>query len=200
MHQGRLTATTEVPTTPLLGGAIFSRRLITATTSITLALTLTGCTLLGGAMTNPDGQAIVPPDEYSPKTEEQTLQEALAHTDDLVKLLGGEWLDAGVPPAPFDPTTHAGWSYGPCGAPGTNRYSIYVQQVAPVADPLAKIEQVREHWKSRGYHIRQIGPADTDDEKLTEIFVDLPYGAGLGFNASTTGMGISTQSECVSEE
>jgi hypothetical protein len=151
-------------------------------------------------MTNTDGQAIVPPDDYSPKTEEQTLQEALTHTDDLVQLLGGEWLDDGVPPSPFDPTTHAGWSYGPCGAPATNRYSIHVQQVAPVADPLAKIEQVREHWERLGYQVRQIGPADTSKTKYTGIYVDLPYGAGLGFNASTTGMAISAQSECIKED
>lgn len=149
-------------------------------------------------MTNPDGQAIVPPDEYSPKTEEQTLDEALAHTNDLVQLLGGEWLDSHD--RPFVVPNNVRWRYGPCGAPGTNRYSINVDQVTPVADPLAKIEQVREHWQSLGYKVRQIGPADTDDEKLTGIYVDLPYGALLGFNASTTGMGISTQSECIKEE
>jgi hypothetical protein len=165
-----------------------------------LALTLTGCTLLGGAMTNTDGQAIVPPDEYSPKTEQQTLDEALAHTDDLVQLLGGEWVDYGIPPTRFDPTRHARWSYGPCGAPATNQYSVDVRQVAPVADPLAKIEQVRAHWKSLGYQIRQIGPADTDETKYTGIFVDLPYGAGLGFKASTQMMSISTQSECIKED
>jgi hypothetical protein len=199
MHQGRLTATTEVPTTPLLGGAIFSRRLITATTTIiTLALTLTGYTLLGGAMTNTDGQAIVPPDDYSPKTEEQTLQEALIHTDDLVQLLGGEWLDSHD--RPFVVPNNVRWRYGPCGAPGTNRYSVDVDQVTPVADPMAKIEQVREHWKSLGYQVRQIGPADTSKTKYTGIYVDLPYGAGLGFSASTQMMAISTQSECIKEE
>jgi hypothetical protein len=149
-------------------------------------------------MTNTDGQPIVPPDEYSPKTDRETLDEALAHTDDLVQLLGGEWLDSHD--RPFVVPNHIRWSYGPCGAPATNQYTIFVQQVAPVADPLAKIEQVREHWKSLGYQIRQIGPADTDDEKYTAIYVDLPYGAGLGFNASTTGMGISTQSECIKED
>lgn len=151
-------------------------------------------------MTNTDGQAIVPPDEYSPKTDRETLDEALAHTNDLVQLLGGEWLDDGVPPSPFDPNSHAGWSYSPCGAPATNQYTIHVQQVAPVADPLARIEQVREHWGSLGYRIRQIGPADTDDEKQTGIYVDLPYGAGLGFSASTQMMAVSTQSECIKEE
>lgn len=173
-------------------------RIIAATTTITLALTLTGCALSGGAMTDPADQAIVPPGEFSAKTEQQTLEEALAHTNDLVQLLAGEWLDSHD--RPFVVPNNERWSYGPCGAPSTNQYSIHVQQVAPVADPLAKIEQVREHWRSLGYQVRQIGPADTDDEKLTEIFVDLPYGALLKFDASTTGMGISTQSECVKEE
>lgn len=72
--------------------------------------------------------------------------------------------------------------------------------VVPVADPLSKIEQVRKHWKSLGHQVRQIGPADTDDEKLTGIFVDLPYGALLGFDASTQMMRLSTQSECIKEQ
>lgn len=175
------------------------RRIIAATTiTITLALTLTGCAFSGGAMSNRGDQAIVPPGEFSAKTEQQTLEEALAHTNDLVQLLGGGWLDSHD--RPFVVPNNVRWSYGPCGAPGTNQYSINVQQIAPVADPLAKIDQVREHWRSLGYQVRQIGPADTSETKYTGIFVDLPYGAGLGFNASTTGMSISTQSECVEEE
>ncbi|MFB9749924.1 hypothetical protein, partial [Leifsonia shinshuensis] len=82
-------------------------------------------------------------------------------------------------------------------AHNTNQYAIFLQQVAPVADPTAKIEQVREHWKRLGYQVRQIGPAETSKTMFTEIVVDLPFGAGLSFNASTTGMGITTEGECV---
>ncbi|NYJ24312.1 hypothetical protein [Leifsonia shinshuensis] len=160
-----------------------------------LAFALAGCAPVG--RTNDFGGAVVPPAEFSTKTDIQTLDEALAHADDLVRLLGGEWLDAGVPPGVFDPTDRSGWSSGPCGAHNTNQYAIFLQQVAPVADPTAKIEQVREHWKGLGYRVRQIGPAETSKTMFTEIVVDLPFGAGLSFNASTTGMGITTEGECV---
>ncbi len=146
---------------------------------------------------NDFGGAVVPPAEFSTKTDIQTLDEALAHADDLVQLLGCEWLNAGVPPGVFDPTDRSGWSSGPCGAHNTNQYSIFLHQGAPVADPTAKIEQVRDHWEKLGYRVRQIGPTDTSNTMFTAIFVDLAYGAGLGFNASTTGMGISTEGECI---
>lgn len=151
-------------------------------------------------MSGSGDQAIVPPAEFSTKTDRQSLDDAFAHTNDLVQLLGGEWYDDGVPPGLFDPTGRSGSSGGPCGAVGTNQYSVHVMQIAPVADPLAKIEQVREHWKGLGYRVRQIGPAETDLELLTGIYVDLPFGAGLGFNASTQMMSIGTQSECTREQ
>jgi hypothetical protein len=176
------------------------RHLIAAGTVTVLAFALGGCAILGGIMTDSSDQVLVPPAEFSTKTDIQILDDALAHTDDLVQLLGGEWLDPGVPPGVFDRSDRAGWSSGPCGADNSNQYSINVRQVAPVAAPLAKIEQVREHWISLGYQIRQIGSTETDPEKYTAIFVDLPYGAGLGFHASTEMMGISTQSECIIEE
>ncbi len=173
-----------------------TRRIIEAVTAVVLASTLAGCALLGGIMSESGDQGIVPPAEFSSKTGEQTLDDTLAHTEDLVRFLGGDWYDDGVPRELFDPTVRSGWSGGPCGAAGTDQYSIHVRQVVPVADPLAKIEQVREHWKRLGYRVRQLGPAEADEELLTHIFVDLPFGAGLEFNASTTGMAISTQGEC----
>ncbi len=151
-----------------------------------------------GIITNPGDQVVVPPAEFSTKTDRQTLDDALAHTDDLVQLLGGEWLDSHD--RPFAVTNQINWSYGPCGAVGTNQYSISIRQVIPIADPLEKIEQVRQHWKSLGYRVRQIGPAETSETKFTEIVVDLPFGASLGFLASTQMMGISTQSECIKEQ
>jgi hypothetical protein len=150
-------------------------------------------------MTNSGDQVVVPPAEFSSKTDRQTLDDALAHTDDLVQLLGGEWY-AGSRAVLFDRADRSGWSYGPCGAVDTNQYSISIRQVIPIADPLEKIEQVRQHWKSLGYTVRQIGPAETSETKFSEIVVDLPFGAGLEFLASTQMMGISTQSECIKEQ
>jgi hypothetical protein len=163
-----------------------------------LTLTVGGCAMLGGIMTDSSDQVLVPPTEFSTKTDIQILDDALAHTDDLVQFLGGEWLDSHD--RPFAIANPVRWSYGPCGADNSNQYSVSVRQVAPVADPLAKIEQVREHWISLGYRVRQIGPAETSETLYTGIFVDLPYGALLEFHASTEMMGISTQSECIIEE
>ncbi|WP_158864454.1 hypothetical protein [Leifsonia sp. AG29] len=149
-------------------------------------------------MTNSGDQVAVPPAEFSTKTDRQTLDEALGHTDDLVQLLGGEWY-AGSGTVLFDRADHTGWSYGPCGAVNTNQYSISVRQVTPIADPLANIEQVRQHWTGLGYIPRQIGPAEASESKITEIVVDLPFGARLGFVASTQMMSIWTESECIKE-
>lgn len=176
------------------------RRLIGVSAVTTLVFTLTGCASFGGIVNSSGDQVLVPPAEFSTKTGVQILDDALAHTDDLVQFLGGEWYHLGVPPGVFDRSDRWGWSSGPCGADNSNQYSVFVQQVAPVVDPLAKIEQVRGHWVSLGYRVRQIGPAETDQSKNTSIFVDLPYGALLEFNASTTGMAISTQSECIIEQ
>ncbi|MEV8213074.1 hypothetical protein [Leifsonia sp. NPDC077715] len=179
---------------------ISTRRLITTVTITMLAFIMSGCALLGGIMTSSDGQAIVPPSEFSSKTREQTLKEALAQSSHLVQFIGGDWYDHGSPRRLYDPAELSRWAGGPCGTAGSYQYSIDLQQIVLVEDPLAKIELVREHWKSLGYKVRQIGPAETDEERLTHIYVDLPYGAGLGFHASTTAMTISTQSECIKEE
>ncbi|WP_158864458.1 hypothetical protein [Leifsonia sp. AG29] len=176
----------------------FPLRILATITVTLLTFALSGCTVAEVITTNAGDQVVVPPVEFSTKTDRQTLDDALAHTDDLVQLLGGEWLDSHT--RPFAVTNPLNWSHGPCGAVGTNQYSIYVQQVTPIADPSEKIEQVRQRWKNLHYRIRQIGPAGTDEEKCTEIVVDPPFGAGLGFNASTTGMGISTDSECIIEQ
>ncbi|MGH1522982.1 hypothetical protein ACRAWC_02370 [Leifsonia sp. L25] len=148
------------------------RRTAAAIVATMLAFALAGCAPVGG--TNDFGGAVAPPAEFSSKTDRQTLDKALAHTDDLVQFLGGEWLDSHD--RPFVITNNVRWSSGPCGARNSNQYS------------------------GLGYRVRQIGPTAADQEKFTEIVVDLPFGAGLIFNASTTGMGISAEGECIIEQ
>ncbi|MFK3671386.1 hypothetical protein ACI2IX_14555 [Leifsonia aquatica] len=152
-------------------------------------------------MTTPgDGDVLSHPEGFSSKTVDHLLTETLAQTGDLAQLVGGEWLDSGVPPTVFDPNNRSGWALGACDMPATaEQYSIFVQQgVDPETfDPDAITEKVRAHWKDLGYHVRQIGPVPTDDTRLRSIEVDLPHKAGLSFGASTTNMRIQVSSECV---
>jgi hypothetical protein len=146
-------------------------------------------------------EAIVPPSELSPKAHQQLLDETIAHAEDLIRLLGGEWYDLGSPPVSFDPANRGRWIPEPCDMNDVaERYAINLMQHAPVADPLAKIQLVRAHWQKLGYEVRQIGPAESSTILYTEVFVDLPFGAALGFSASTQMMSISPQSECVKVE
>ena len=152
-------------------------------------------------MTMPgDGDVLSHPEGFSSKTVDQLLTETLAQTGDLAQLVGGEWLDSGVPPTVFDPNNRSGWAMGACDMPATaEQYSIFVQQrVDPETfDPDAVTEKVRAHWKNLGYEVRQLGPVSTDEMRLRSIFVDLPYKAHLSFSASLTNMTIQISSECV---
>ncbi|MFK3671385.1 hypothetical protein ACI2IX_14550 [Leifsonia aquatica] len=152
-------------------------------------------------MTMPgDGDVLSHPEGFSSKTVDELLTEALAQTDELAQLVGGEWLDSGVPPSVFTPDDRSGWALGACDMPATaEQYSIFVQQLTDpeTFDPDAITEKVRAHWKNLGYEVRQLGPVSTDETRLRSIFVDLPYKAHLSFGASTTNMRIQVSSECV---
>lgn len=152
-------------------------------------------------MTNPGDDVLSPPNGLSTKTQDQLLDDTLEQVNDLVHLMGGEWLDDGVPPRAFDPTNRAGWSFESCGGGATSgQYSIAVwQDAAPgtTIDPFPPVAKVRAYWEKLGYTIRQIGPPSQDVTKGHSINVDLPHKAGLSFFASTEVLGISVDSECV---
>lgn len=152
-------------------------------------------------MTNPGDDVLSAPNGLSTKPRDQLLDEALKQVNELVQLMGGEWLDSGVPPSVFDPTNRAGWVLDACDMPATSgQYSINVsQQAAPGTeiDPFPPVAKVRAHWEKLGYTIRQIGPPSQDRTKGHSIVVDLPHKAALEFFASTEVLSISVDSECV---
>lgn len=151
-------------------------------------------------MTDPNHDALRPPDGLSTKTHAELLDETIAQTNDLVQLLGGEWLYPGGPrPKAFDPTDRTGWRHlEPCDMNAVaEHYSIFISQVRPIEDPLAVIDRVRSHWMDRGYQVDQLGPNEADDHVYVEIGVDFEHNGVLTFNASTTGMAIWNSSECV---
>ncbi|MGH1522790.1 hypothetical protein ACRAWC_01325 [Leifsonia sp. L25] len=153
-------------------------------------------------MTNRNDDVLSPPNGLSTKSHTELLGETIQQTNDLVQLLGGEWLDSASPPSAFDPTDRTGWRYlVPCDMNGTaEQYDIFISQVRPLENPSAAINQVRSYWDSLGYRIGQIGPNDADDEQFTEISVALEHKASLQFSASTTGMTIWISSECAAIE
>ncbi|MFE4952337.1 hypothetical protein ACFQ9V_19700 [Leifsonia sp. NPDC056665] len=168
-----------------------------STTVATLAL-LTGCAYL----TDPNHDALRPPDGLSTKTHAELLDETVQQTNDLVQLLGGEWLDLGLPPSAFDPTDVSAWrNPDPCDMNAVaEQYSIYISQVKPIEDPLAVIDRVRSHWMSRGYSVDQLGPTETSELVHVEIGVDLEHNGVLTFHANKKGMSIWISSECVAIE
>src|SRR3954469_12655170 len=96
---------------------------------VDVLMLMTGCFNSGGTMTNPGDDVLSPPNELSAKTKDQLLDETLKQVNELVQLMGGEWLDYGDPPSVFDPTNRAGWSFQACDMPATSgQYSIDVSQ------------------------------------------------------------------------
>ncbi|WP_431246080.1 hypothetical protein [Leifsonia xyli] len=145
-----------------------------------------------------------PHDGLSTKSKPRLLDEALQRVDDVAELVGGEWLDDGIPPSVFDPANTEQrelWDWGPCDNKATTgQYSVYVWQNADESmefDPDALTEKVRTHWKGLGYRIRQIGPTAEDRTGHREIIVDLPHSASISFSANTKILGISSSGECV---
>ncbi|MFK3671388.1 hypothetical protein ACI2IX_14565 [Leifsonia aquatica] len=149
-------------------------------------------------MTTPGNET---PPIGSAKTRDQLLDETLAQTDELVRLIGGEWLDLGVPPRTFDASNRTGWAMASCDVSAAlSQYRIHVRQRVEQEtgfEPDVVTERVREHWRSSGYDVKQIGPAPTDEHRLRSIDVALPHNAGLSFDASTQSMGIIVYSECI---
>ncbi|MEY9950607.1 hypothetical protein [Leifsonia sp. EB34] len=181
------------------------RALDRAFVTLLTILTLTGCSYTGGIMTNPNDDVLSPPNGLSTKSHAELLDETIKHTDDLVQLLGGEWLDLGVPPNPFDPSDLNPWRHpDPCDMNGVaEQYSIDLRQRAPEGteiDPFAAVAKVRAHWKSLGYAIRQIGPPEQSTTYGHSIIVDQPRKGAIAFFASTQVLSISVQSECFAIE
>ncbi|SEH74421.1 MULTISPECIES: hypothetical protein [unclassified Leifsonia] len=177
-----------------------TRSIRAALIMIAALIVMTGCFYPGGTMTNPGDDVLSPPNGLSTKTQDQLLDDTLEQVNDLVQLMGGEWLDDGVPPRVFDPINRAGWALQACDMPATSeQYSITVwQDAAPGSpiDPYPPVAKVRAYWEKLGYTIRQIGPPSQDVTKGHSIIVDLPRKAGLSFFASTEVLGISAYSEC----
>lgn len=152
-------------------------------------------------MTDPHDDSPSPSASAS-KPESQLLDEALMQTYEMVELLGGEWLDTGVPPRVFDPRNRTGWALGACDVSSAlAQFTIHVQQLAGPEtdlDPDAMTEKVRASWEGFGSQIRQIGPATADADGLRSINVALHNNSGLSFSASTKAMDILVYSECVS--
>jgi hypothetical protein len=141
-----------------------------------------------------------PHDGLSTKSKTQLLDEALNHVDEVAQLVGGEWLDAGVPPTVFSLDDREGWSWLSCDDRATTgQYDVNVRQRADAAsafDPDAVTEKVRAYWEGLGYRVRQIGPTGQDSGGHRSIIVDLPHSASISFSANTEILGISASGEC----
>lgn len=179
-------------------------RLLHATLAValTFAFTVTGCVSQEESVPQPGINT--PHDGLSAKSKTQLLDETLTRVDDIVQLVGGEWLDSGIPPSVFkriDPEQRDKWYRGPCNEEGTARqYSVDVWQNADESsefDPDALTEKVRSHWQGLGYRVRQIGPTAKDSTGHRSIIVDLPHSASISFSANTKILGVSASSECV---
>ena len=145
-----------------------------------------------------------PQDGLSTKSKTQLLDETLQRVNDVAQLVGGEWLDAGIPPSVFDPTDaeqRAAWDWGPCDNEATTgQYSVAVWRNAEgssVFDPEALSLGVRAYWEGLGYRVRQIGPTAQDGTRYRSIIVDLPHSACIRFTASTKILSISASGECI---
>ena len=145
-----------------------------------------------------------PYDGLSTKSKPQLLDEALQRVDDVAELVGGEWLDNGIPPSVFDPADAEQrdlWGWGPCDNKATTgQYDINVRKKADASDefdPDALTKRVRSYWEGLGYRVRQIGPTAKDSTGHREIIVDLPHSALIIFSANTRILGISASGECV---
>src|SRR5206468_12909002 len=97
-----------------------TRRIRAAATLAVVLMLMTGCFYPGGTMTNPGDDVLSPPNGLSTKTKDQLLGETLKQANELVQLMGGEWLDLAVPPRVFDPTNRAGWVLDACDMPATS--------------------------------------------------------------------------------
>lgn len=173
--------------------------------ALALAFTLTGCVYLGGPLPQPGVNT--PYDGLSTKSKTRLLDEAVHRVDEVAQLVGGEWLDAGIPPSVFDPADaeqRAAWDWGPCDNKATTgQYSVDVwKNAAPSSefDPDVLSAKVRAYWEGQGHRVRQIGPTGHDATGFRSIIVDLPHSAGIHFSASTKILGISASGECVTWE
>ncbi|MDR6611445.1 hypothetical protein [Leifsonia sp. 1010] len=141
-----------------------------------------------------------PHDGLSTKSKTQLLDEALNYVDEVAQLVGGEWLDAGVPPTVFSLEDREGWSWLSCDHRATTgQYDVNVRQLAGPSsefDPDALSAKVRSYWEGLGYRVRQIGPAAQDSGGHRSIIVDLPHSASISFSANTEILGISASGEC----
>jgi len=144
-----------------------------------------------------------PYDGLSTKPKTQLLDETISHVNDVAELVGGEWLDSGIPPSVFDsanPQQRDAWDWGPCDNKATTgHYDVDVWQNAGPSfefDPDALSEKVRSYWEGLGYRVRQIGPAAQDSGGHRSIIVDLPHSASISFSANTEILGISASGEC----
>ena len=174
-------------------------RSVRATLAIALALGLTGCVYLGGPLPQPGVKT--PYDGLSAKSKTQLLDETLQRVNDVAQLVGGTFLDPGVPPGVFSLEDREGWPWLSCdNRATTGQYSVFVRQLADpssVFDPDALSAKVRANWEGHGYPVRQIGPTAQDSTRYRSIIVDLPHSAGMQFTASTTILGISASGECI---
>ncbi|MFE4471039.1 hypothetical protein ACFRFH_19690 [Leifsonia sp. NPDC056824] len=168
-----------------------------ASTTVAILALLTGCAHL----TDPNHDALRPPDGLSTKTHAELLDETIAQTNDLVQFLGGEWTYLGSKARAFDPTDRTGWRHlVPCDMHGiAEQYSINLVQDAPAGteiDPFPPVAKVRARWENLGHTIHQIGPAERSQTHAHSIGIDFAYKAGLEFFASNELLSISVQSEC----
>jgi hypothetical protein len=177
-------------------------RSIRTALALSLVFTLTGCVYLGGPMPQPGVNT--PYDGLSTKPKTQLLDETLQRVDEVAQLVGGEWLDAGIPPSVLDPADaeqRNAWPWLSCDNKATTgQYSIHVRQLADPSsafDPDALSTRVRAYWEGPGYRVRQIGPTGQDGTRYRSIIVDLPHSAGIRFTASTKILSISASGECI---
>lgn len=180
-------------------------RSIRAAIFLAVTLTLTGCMYPGGSVPQPGINT--PHHGLSRKTKAQLLDEALQQTYDIAQLIGGEWLDTGVPPNVFDPTDpeqRATVHRASCDDEATTfRYSVFVVQRADPStefDPESLSAKVRSYWEGLGYTTWQMGPPAQDTTRGRSINVKLPHSASLQFSASTEALAIWVDSECTQED
>ena len=139
------------------------------------------------------------PSSSSKATPKKLFAETVRQTQDIIDVAGGTWSN-GTPTAinliPWTNPPKNIFTVGGCGQSELYRYTVRLY--APgVTDPDGASLVMRKHWESLGFKVSQLGPEQADITHHRQLGVFLPDGAGLSFDVSTDGSGITVQSACV---
>jgi hypothetical protein len=117
------------------------------------------------------------------------LTQMLNRADDAVRIAGGDW--------PGWTTDTTGYTGQPCTSldAGSQQYSLTIRG-SGIVDPHAAAARMTKHWESLGYTVRTVIPTDSTNNDLTQIAVDFPDGAGIGYAVSKVNSAIDAESGC----